>query len=55
MVCANYLCIYWNKNECILDRISIDAHGNCEECIYIDMGEEQMEIARKKALEKYGE
>lgn len=53
MVCANYLCIYCENNECTLNQISIDAHGHCEECIQIDINDEQLAIIKRKTIEKF--
>lgn len=37
MKCENYFCLYWYKNSCILDEISLDIRGCCEDCVYIDI------------------
>ena len=53
MVCANYLCIYCENNECTLNQISIDAHGHCEECIQIDINDEQLATIKRETIEKF--
>ena len=52
MNCENIFCIYWEKNKCILDDISLDIIGNCDSCIYIDLSEKELEEYRKKGLKK---
>ena len=39
MRCENNFCIYWKDKSCILDEISLDIQGQCEDCIYIDLDE----------------
>ena len=53
MQCENMFCIYWKEGKCLLDKISLDIMGCCQECIYVDIGEESLRMAREKAIEKY--
>ncbi len=50
MRCENKFCIYWNENECILDDISLDVQGNCEDCIYVNIDEENLKAERQRSL-----
>ena len=52
MRCDNLFCIYWSKDECILDTITLDMKGVCESCIYIEMEENQLQQRRSQALSK---
>ncbi len=52
MKCQNTFCVYWKKNKCILEEISLDISGQCEDCILIDMDEKFLEEQRKKLLDK---
>ena len=40
MNCQNNFCIYWDNKKCILDEISLNICGQCEECVLIDIDEE---------------
>ncbi len=53
MQCENEFCIYWEDGECILEDISIDIGGRCDDCIYVNIPEEQLKTARKEILDKY--
>ncbi len=55
MRCENVFCIYWVNNNCGLDEISLDIQGNCQDCIYVDIKEEELENHRQKLLRKYSE
>ena len=55
MKCENRFCIYWNKNECILEEIELDCSGMCESCIYIDIDEVELNTLRKVQLDKVEE
>ena len=55
MRCDNIFCIYWTKNHCSLNKISLDIQGNCESCIYVDIEDNVLESYRKKLLSKYAE
>lgn len=52
MQCGNAFCVYWHKDECSLDEISLDVQGNCECCIYVDIDERLLERKRKRFLFK---
>lgn len=46
--CENKFCIYWEDHSCILDSISLDVQGNCQNCIYVDLDETMLSDARKE-------
>lgn len=50
MRCENNFCIYWLDGSCTVDEISLDAFGNCNECIYVDISEVVLKKERKKYL-----
>lgn len=52
MQCENIFCIYWAEDECILENITLDIKGVCQNCIYVDMKEDDLHSQRHKALEK---
>lgn len=52
MHCENYFCIYWTKDLCNLNEISLYILGCCQSCIYVDIDEATLNEARKKLLEK---
>ena len=53
MICENNFCIYWEDDNCILDEISLNTFGCCEECICVNIEEEYLKIKRKELLDKY--
>ncbi len=55
MRCDNIFCIYWVKNNCGLDDISLDIQGNCKDCIYVNIEDEVLENYRQKLLRKFAE
>lgn len=52
MNCENVFCIYKNKGKCILDNISLDISGSCNECIYVNIEEKILKIEKTHILEK---
>lgn len=51
MTCGNKFCIYWEQGTCELSQVSLDIQGACEDCIYISIGEQEMQAARRAARE----
>jgi len=52
MDCENNLCVYWKKNECILDKISLDGIGLCRDYTQISLPEEVLQAGRESFLER---
>lgn len=52
MNCNNDLCIYWKEDICILDSISINEIGLCNEYISVDIPSNELDKYRKKHLLK---
>ncbi len=52
MICENDYCIYWDKNECILNEIHLNNMGVCESCISITIPEKELKRLRKEQLEQ---
>lgn len=50
MYCSNMLCIYCRKNKCILDEISIDEIGVCEDFTLVDIPEQTLQRYKDKQL-----
>lgn len=55
MECYNDLCVYWKKDICILDSISINEIGLCNEYISVDIPSDKMEEYREKHLQRLNE
>ena len=53
MQCENYLCIFWKKDKCTLDKISLDIFGQCAECIYVDINPKIIEKQRQQMLKSF--
>ena len=53
MKCENNFCVYQHEDKCILDEISVDSLGMCEECIYPDIDEKILNKAKMKLLKEY--
>lgn len=49
--CENEFCIYWKKNQCVLDKISLDNQGVCQACIHVTISDDQLDTLRKKLLD----
>lgn len=49
MKCENYLCIYENDGYCLLKSIELDVMGQCKECIYISIEEENLDKLKTKS------
>ena len=52
MKCYNDLCVYWKEDTCILDRISINEIGLCNEYISVTIPSDELEKYRRKHLLK---
>lgn len=48
MKCENYLCIYEKSGDCLLKSIELDVMGQCKECIYISIEEENLDKLKTK-------
>lgn len=48
MNCDNSFCIYWQDNRCLLEEISLDRLGQCMDCIYVEIKEEELAEHRKE-------
>jgi len=55
MQCENHLCVFWKKDKCILNKISLGIFGQCAECIYIDISPKVIEKQRQQMLKSYRE
>lgn len=55
MKCQNNLCIYWKNSMCILNEITLDERGICQECICVNISENLLKIERKSMLKKYND
>ena len=55
MKCENDFCIYEANGKCILDEISINSLGACDECIYPNIDRDYLEKQKQKLLKKYEE
>lgn len=53
MNCENYFCIYQEKGCCTLENIELDILGQCKECIYVDIDEEELKKKKHKAINRY--
>ena len=52
MNCENYFCIYNKKEKCMLNEISLDFQGRCNECIYVYLEEAQLKKIKKEQLRR---
>lgn len=52
MKCENYFCVYYFDGCCSIDEVSLDIGGRCQECIYLEPPQNQLEICREKLLVK---
>ena len=50
MECENELCIYQRDDKCLLDKISLDYQGMCNECIYVSLDEAMLKELKEKQI-----
>lgn len=51
--CMNSYCIYENDGECILDKISLNDAGMCEECILVSIDRDELKKMKKRLLNHF--
>jgi len=51
--CENVFCIYYEKDKCILDSISLDEMGICTNVFFVNVEELYLSYKRKKLLSKF--
>jgi len=52
MKCGFNYCLYNEDSYCILDEIAVNTAGQCEECILVSLGEEELKERKKKQLDE---
>ncbi len=55
MECYNDLCVYWKEDNCILDSISINEIGLCNEYISVTVPTDKMNEYRENHLKSLRE
>ena len=50
LACENLWCLYWQKGFCVLDRVTLDIQGRCDECEYLTPEESELNALRAKVL-----
>ena len=55
ITCRNIYCVYCEDGECLIDEISHNESGVCEECININVGEDYIKKERHRLLRMYDE
>jgi len=50
ILCENYLCVYYEKEGCVLNEISLNHSGVCTLGIHVYMENEDFEKLRKQQL-----
>lgn len=55
MHCENRFCIYQKDGKCIDDDIYIDTAGMCEDCIYINMDDDELQRRKDDLLRELDE
>ena len=53
MQCRNVFCVYYKDDACVLENVSLDEQGSCEEMIYIDIDDNILKEKRERVLEKF--
>ena len=52
MECENSLCIYESDRKCILEKISVNMLGICDDCIYPSIDDEVLNSLKEKTLKR---
>ena len=55
MECENSLCIYERDRKCILEKISVNMLGICDDCIYPSIDDEVLNSLKEKTLKRLEE
>lgn len=55
MHCDNVFCIYWSEKACMLNKVSLDIQGNCQDCIYVNIEKDVLQRQREKVLKSFDE
>lgn len=50
--CENELCIYQEKNRCLLRKVDIGEVGICTDCIQVQLDATELKNRKKKALDR---
>lgn len=50
MKCANKFCIYQENGKCLLEKISLDCSGICEECICLNIDDNFLQKCKSDLL-----
>lgn len=50
MKCDNMFCVYEENGKCALAEISLNAQGQCQECIQINLEKNALETAKAHTL-----
>ena len=48
MQCENAYCIYQENGACVLEKISLNALGQCEDCVLMTIDENKLTEIKKK-------
>ena len=46
MECENIFCIYYKKGRCKLKEVTLDIQGKCNDCVYVEIEEDELERLR---------
>ena len=52
MECKNSHCIYERDRKCILEKISVNMLGICDDCIYPSIDDEVLNSLKEKTLKR---
>lgn len=52
MECENSLCIYERDRKRILEKISVNMFGICDDCIYLSIDDEVLNSLKEKTLKR---
>ena len=52
MECENSFCIYERDRKCILEKISVNMLGICDDCIYPSIDDEVLNSLKEKTLKR---
>ena len=53
MDCENHFCIYNFEKKCIIENISVNIYGMCQDGVYPDIDKEVLEEAKLKLLKDF--
>ena len=47
--CENEWCVYQENNRCVMQTVTLDIQGQCQECVYVSLDAEWLQQRKNEA------